>query len=134
MKAHILLSILIAMPALAIEHSGDNNQPPGMANNRLYDVDVQELRKVYANQHGQSCIRYSQAMIAMEVPNPADKMACQNLQRATPYSMPEILDPEAIARFKNESLKATCEEQERRVDTRYVRRAPACEQWFSSTN
>lgn len=109
--------------------------------NRLYSQDVVELRKVYANPKGRNCITFSNQLLGETSKagyNTPDQkhlqQSCQQYSKQTPYSFAEIIDPKAISNFEQETLRASCEEQEKQVDGRFIKRAKVCEKFFGSAN
>lgn len=102
------------------------------SDNPLMGTSYNELRAVYANRGGQQCIRYSEALQTSSKANEQDELGCKAFQKLTPYSLAQITDPEAISRFQEETLKTTCEQQEKRVDGRFIKRTSACEQYFAA--
>ncbi len=109
-------------------------------NNALYSQAVDELRKVYANNSGRNCIIFSQYLrgegttLSYDSPSQAHfKHACEAYAAKTPYTLAEILDPKAIKHFKQETLRATCQQQEKHVDGRFIKRLKTCEKFFAST-
>mgnify|MGYP007055198236 CR=1 FL=1 len=108
--------------------------------NSLYSQSVAELRKVYANPQGRNCITLSKQLQGVEskagynTPDQSTVLkSCEGYSKKTPYSFAEIIDPKAITLFEEKSLKATCEEQEKQVDGRFIKRAKVCEKFFGST-
>ena len=112
---------------------GETISPMIVAKNRLYVQDVYELRNVYANPGGQACIGYSRQKQGKAPTNKPEQATCETYQKMTPYRLAEILDPVAIRTFQQATLRASCEQQEKQVDGRFIKRAKACERFFKST-
>jgi len=113
--------------------------PTAISGNSLYSQSLEELRKVYANPKGQSCITLSENLQGKKPDSGYNKpdlellqQSCKGYSTKTPYSFAEIIDPKAIGQFREKSLRATCDEQEKSVDGRFIKRAKACEKFFAS--
>lgn len=128
------------------QHSNTNNNtkllmPTAISGNSLYSQSLEELRKVYLTSKGKSCMTLSEILQGKRSGSGYNTLnlnllqqSCKGYSTNTPYSFAEIIDPKAIDQFREMARRATCDEEEKFVDGRIIKRAKVCEKFFTSAN
>jgi len=138
--AAITLTTLLPGLATASQVETKTAESMHISGNKLYSQPVGELRAVYANKGGQSCITYSK-ILRGDLPETdyytKNQLAysehhCKGFAQVTPYSLDEIIDPKAISNFQLESSRASCADAEKHVNGRFIKRSPKCEKFYRS--
>lgn len=102
--------------------------------NRLYSLSLAELQTIYGGSSGRTCILLSDQLnnSVKDIDQDLLIKSCEGYSESLAYSFAELIDPKAIDHFQTEMVKATCAEQEKQVDGRFIKRAKACEQFYGS--